>query len=144
MKMNNSATFFLRSGRSRKGARVDLRNRLRPEKHCNAGHSHQGFSPLKFSKGKDHRSFQVFESRERETLSLTGVVMGEARKQLRSRQKLRIHQRRIRGKNIPTHRAAAFICKPDGALLPAAQSGDRCSRRRSPVLRVADIQEQRP
>ena len=49
MKMNNSATFFLRSGRSRKGARVDPRNRLRPEKYCNAGH--QGFSPLKFSKG---------------------------------------------------------------------------------------------
>lgn len=140
MKMNNSATFFLRSGRSRKEARVDLRNRLRPEKYCNAGH--QGFSPLKFSKGKDHRFFQVFESRERETLSLTGVVMGEARKRLRFRQKLRTYQRRIRGKNIPTHHAAAFICKPDGALLPAAQSRDRCSRRRSPVLRVAYTQEQ--
>lgn len=76
MKMNNSAKFFLRSGRGRKEARVDLRNRLRTEKYCNAGHSHQGSSTLKFSKGKDHRSFQVFKSGERETLSLTGVVMG--------------------------------------------------------------------
>ena len=34
--------------------------------------------------------------------------------------------------------------KPDGVLLPAAQSRDQCSRRRSPVMRVADIQEQQP
>ena len=95
MKTNNSAKFFLRSGRGRKEARVDLRNRLRTEKYCNAGHSHQGSSTLKFSKGKDHRSFQVFESGERETLSLTGVVMREARKRLRSQQKLRIYQQRI-------------------------------------------------
>lgn len=98
MKMNNSAKFFLRSGRGRKEARVDLRNRLRTEKYCNAGHSHQDSSTLKFSKGKDHRSFQVFESGERETLSLTGVVMGEARKRLRSQQKLRIYQGRYGGR----------------------------------------------
>ena len=116
MRMNNSGKFFLRSGSSRKEARVDLRNRLRTEKYCNAGHI-KALLTLKFSKGKDHRSFQVFESGEGETLSLTGVMMGEARKRLRFQQKLRIYRRRIRGENTPTHHAAAFMCKPDGVLL---------------------------
>lgn len=53
MKMNNSGKFFLRSGSSRKEARVDLRNLLRTEKYCNVRLNHRGSSILRFYKGKE-------------------------------------------------------------------------------------------
>lgn len=63
MKMNNSKNFFLKSGTSKREARVDLRNLLRTENYRNVERSRQGHSNPKILQRKEkvykpHQGFQ--------------------------------------------------------------------------------------